>query len=375
MCAEVCPESAISIIADEEGFLYPSVDNLVCTRCGLCARTCAFINHFSESASGVTPRSYVAKHLDQTTRMNSRSGAVFVACSDWILDNGGSVYGCVLDSNLIAVHIRATNKVDRDRMCRSKYVQSDTREIFNKVQTDLNEKRLVLYTGTGCQIDSLNKFLLTKGCETSNLFTLDIICHGVPSPLIFSDFIKWVERSFKGKVIEFDFRDKSQCGWDGHIESATLDGKKYIGVIFRELFYSNLCIRPSCYNCKYASASRISDITIGDAWGIKKALPEFNDNRGVSLVIINSKKGLKLLDIIKETCETKKVDLHDFLQKNLCEPSSPLGDRNRFWQFYFQGGIDNLIKIYANQSWLLRSKYKIKYFIRKLTKPKWFYLP
>lgn len=374
-CVYACPVSAINMQEDEEGFLYPSVNYVICTSCGLCSRNCAFLNKELISKKDNLPDAFVVKHLDQNVRMNSRSGGVFVALSDWIIDRGGVVYGCVLDENLNALHIRATNKIDRNRMCRSKYVQSDTRKIFSLIRNDLKENRLVLFSGTGCETDSVLSFLQHEHIETTNLFLMDIICHGVPSPKIFSDFIGWMEREFHGKVTEFEFRDKSKSGWDGYIETAKINNKNHSGTIYRELFQSDLCLRPSCYNCKYSTVFRTSDITIGDAWGIKKALPQFNDNRGVSLIIINSKKGKKILEIINEVSEVKPVNLAEMLQKNLYKPTNPPGNRDHFWNVYKKGGIDLIIEKFGYLPFLNRLSKRLKYFLRKVTKTKDFYLP
>lgn len=375
MCSDICPVSAITIQFDDEGFGYPVINKDLCVKCGLCARVCAFANRSINQNVQDMPKSYVAKHKLCDVRMNSRSGGVFVSCSDYILEQGGVVYGCVLNEDMKAVHMRAVNKKERDLMCRSKYVQSDTKGIYKLVADDLLADKFTLFTGTGCQVDALNSYLKQKKINTDKLYTMDIICHGVPSPMIFSDFIKWTEQKYSGKVIDFNFRDKTKRGWDGYVETFTVNGRRYSGGTYRDLFNTDCSIRPSCYNCKYTNIARVADITIGDAWGIKKLNPEFNDNRGVSLVILNTEKAINLFSGIKETCDIIEVPLEKMLQPNLIKPSKPKQDREKFWSVYCSEGIDSLIKEYASRPVSKRIKENFKYSIRKIKNQKGYYLP
>lgn len=365
VCYDICPTSAISIETDEEGFVYPQINNEKCVQCGLCTKVCAFSNKAIQRENDKLPSSYVMKHSNQNVRMNSTSGAVFVAVSDYILDNDGSVYGCVLDEKFQAVHIRAENRETRNLMCRSKYVQSNTKGIFSQVEKDLNENKMVLFSGTGCQIDSLYSYLNYKKTDLSKLYTMDLICHGVPSPRIYEDFLRWTERRYKGEITEFLFRDKIERGWDSHYESAVINNRKYVTGIYRELFYTNCSLRPSCYNCKYTSTKRCSDITIADALGIKNKLPHFYDSTGVSLVLINNDKGQEIFNKIKNNCFVEKVSLELMMQPNLKKASQPKKDREEFWRLYEQGGIELLIKKYAPYSLVNKVFRRINFIIKK----------
>lgn len=374
-CVDVCPCAAIKMKEDEEGFLYPCIDESICIDCGICGKMCAFANYTPVSSSKDTAICYVAKHKNLNVRMNSRSGGVFVSCSDWVLRQNGVVYGCILDHNLKAVHFRTETADMRNKMCRSKYVQSDTRNIFPQVKTDLEAGRTVLFSGTGCQVDGVKAYLKQKKTDTSHFYTIDIVCHGCVSPKIYSDYISFLEKKYKGNVTDFDFRDKTACGWDGHIETFVIHGKKRRSVAYRNIFYSNLSIRPSCYHCKYATISHPADVTIADAWGIKTAKPEFHDNRGVSLLLVNSEKGQEMLEQIEKECETAKLSLTDMMQPNLREPSKPNGDREKFWSAYRQGGIERIVKNYGAVSVGKRMKVRIKYKVRQILQGKKYYLP
>lgn len=368
VCYDVCPVSAISLKIDNEGFVYPDVDDNKCIKCGLCSKVCAFGNRKLEEKSDKLPTTVVAKHVDKDTRMKGSSGSIFIAVSDYILDNGGSVYGCVLNDEFKAVHMRATTKETRDLMCRSKYVQSDIKGIFPQIENDLAEKRMVLFSGTACQVDSLHSYLKYKKSDVSKLYTIDLICHGVPSPKMYEDYFKWSEKKHNGKITDFSFRDKEARGWNSHFESFVINNKKYVKGIYRELFYTNCPLRPSCYNCKYVSVNRYSEITIGDAWGIKKNLPHLYDDTGVSTVIINNDKGKELFEKIKSCFEYENVSLELLLQPNLQHASQPKKDREQFWKTYEQGGIDLLIKKYAPYSIVNRLFRKIKFIIKKKIK-------
>lgn len=375
-CVSVCPNSAISMCTDEEGFSYPAVDNKSCIECGLCTKHCAFANRMKQPLPKELPKCYIAKHRDTSVRMHSRSGGVFVACSDWVLQQGGVVYGCVLNDNMEAVHVCAESAEEQKFMCKSKYVQSNTNGIFSQVKIDLDAGRTVLFSGTGCQVDSLLGYLNHMRTDLTGLYTMDIICHGCASPLLFKDFIAWLEKKYQGKVTSFEFRDKTICGWDGHIESAIINGKKLTGITFREIFHTDLCIRPSCYNCKYASVARPADITIGDAWGIKKVLSEFNDNRGVSLFLVRGEKGALLKQAIEASCEEVELPLNGpLLQGNLHSPSKPKGNREAFWWIYQTGGIELLIEKYAKKSMTYKAKKRTKYLLRKVLMGRKYYLP
>lgn len=372
-CMNICPTNAISMKNDSEGFVYPSVDTSKCINCGLCDKNCSFFNKKKMERSINTI--YVAKHKNLNTRMNSRSGAVFVASSDWILQNNGVIYGCILDNNMYVKHIRADNITTRNLMCKSKYAQSDISNIINQIITDLNNNLMVLFTGTGCQIEGLLSVLKVKKIDYSKLYTIDLICHGCASPLIFNDYIKYLEKKHNGKITSFDFRDKTLCGWDGYIESYIINNYKYKSSIYREIFNTDLCIRPSCYNCKYCTTNRNSDITIGDAWGIKKSMPNFNDNRGVSIFIIQSQKGSELFEQIQKDCDIAELPIEKMLQPNLKAPSKPKGNREEFWKIYYECGIEGIIDKYGKVSLNKKFKSFFGYRLRKIIQHKKYYLP
>lgn len=275
------------------------------------------------------PKVYAVKHKNEETRAASQSGAVFTAISDWALENNGTIYGCVLDKDFKAGHVRTDIADGRNRMRGSKYVASSLGDVFGSVKADLSEGRKVLFTGTSCQIAGLKGFLQK---DFGNLVCVDIVCHGVPSPRVWHAYLDWQMKRNGAEVRAVDFRNKRDFGWHGHIETLTFDnGKRVDSEVYRNLFYGHMALRPSCYECPYKSVLHPGDITIGDYWGIEKAAPEMDDNKGVSLVLINSQLGESVFEAVKNETVWKETRLEDSMQPPLTAPFQRPAGRERFW--------------------------------------------
>lgn len=271
---------------------------------------------------------YAVKHIDNEVIQNSRSGGIFTALSDWILENNGVVYGCILDENNIARHDRAICKDKRDLMCGSKYVQSKMGDSFKNTREDLQKGNLVLFSGTSCQILGLKQFLQK---EYDNLLCVDIACHGVPSPKVWNSYLKW---QTKGNiVVKVDFRNK-KFGWREHIETIKTDKQEIHSRVWTTIFYGGNALRPCCYECPYKSIEHPGDITIADYWGIENSVPEFDDNRGVSLVIINSNKGSYYFNNIQDAIVCRKTRIEDSMQRAFIQPEKRPSTRDAFWEDY-----------------------------------------
>lgn len=355
-CMNVCPVNAITMIPDKEGFLYPYINQEKCNNCGLCRKVCSFndgYKHDSETPINV----YAVKHKSEEERVTSRSGGMFVALSDEILNNRGIVYGAEMDKNLYVLHKRVSTREDIHSLKGSKYVQSDMTDMFNQVKSDLIDQREVLFSGTPCQISGLRSFL-GENFNTEKLILCDIVCHGTPSPLIYEEYIKYFEKKHKHEIIKFDFRDKT-FGWDKHFESMWLDnGQKITQRYYTDLFYQHIIFRPACANCKFANLRRPSDITLADFWGIDKAVPGFNDNKGISLVFINSDKGKQIFELIKDKVHYIESKIEDCMQPNLRSPSTPATNRIDFWDDYQIKGFNYIMEHYTNYK--LTTKYTRK---------------
>lgn len=304
-CMNICPKQAITIKPDEDGFSFPEIDRDLCIECGLCNKVCAFQN---VPITGNAPIStYVAINKDRDVLSSSASGGIFGALASIILEKNGVVFGCAYNDKMEPEHICIDNLLDMKKIQGSKYVQSNINTTYTEAKKYLKNARWVLFTGTPCQIAGLKSYL---GKEYSNLITADIICHGVPSADFFKGYIQYLEDKLKGKVIDFKFRDKSN-GWSlrgkviykkqGKILQKTI---LPVDSYYYSYFLKGDIYRENCYECKYACGSREGDFTMGDYWGVEKAHSEIETKKGVSVLLVNSKKGTMLIDEL-----TKNLDL------------------------------------------------------------------
>ena len=358
-CKSICPTQAITMKVDEEGFLYPEIDLKLCVECGLCIKVCAFQNGYDTSNTFDRPEVYALKHKSDEVRKNSSSGGAFTAISDYILSKAGIIYGDTYNEEFRVTHQRAEKAKGRNKFRGSKYVQSDLKEVFNQINENLKNNRYVLFTGTGCQIAGLNSYLGQLKVDTENLLTVDIVCHGTPSPRIFADYISYLEKKNRSKIKQYYFRSKVN-GW-GHTEEVVFESGKHdhtslLSQTHKKLFYSDLCLRPSCYHCKFSNLHRPSDIMIGDFWGIEKSLPELDDDKGVSLVFINTTKGQEIFEKIKEKIDFVQSNTKDCLQHNLQQPTKIPKNREQFWDDYYKFGFVYIAKKYAGYSLKGRAK-------------------
>lgn len=350
-CASICPKDAITMEPDTLGFKYPKVDLDKCIDCGLCEKVCAFNDNYDKSLNLKEPEIYAARHKDIHEIETSRSGAAFIAISDYILENGGIVYGVGYKDHFRVAHKRATTKEERNEFKGSKYVQSDLDGIFRQVKEDLKQGNTVLFSGTPCQTAGLNSYIGKKFRE--NLVLVDIVCHGVPSPYIWQDYLTYLENKYKSKIIKVNFRDKSRIGWSGHIESFVFANKNKVELdVFKYLFGKNIMLRSSCGSCVFTNFNRPSDITIGDYWGWEKISKDFNDdNKGCSLLFINTIKGQILLNKISNNLFLLKSDKEKSVQPNLESPSV-LDKKNTDFKIDFQRrGFKYVAKKYGNIGW------------------------
>ena len=379
-CYSVCPTGAIRMEADEEGFLYPAVDADKCIGCLRCEKVCAFKEDQAqktylpegkagrEAESGGWPRAYAAKLSDDAERMRSQSGGMFAALSEYMLETGGAVYGCAFDEAFRAVHIRTQDRSGRDRLRYSKYVQSDMGDIFAEVEKDLNAGTKVLFSGTSCQAAGLQSFLKSRGNRhTDLLYCTDIICHGVPSPLIWSDYLNWESAKAGSEPEEVLCRNKKRYGWKSHVVSIRFkNGKKVNSLVFPRLFYGHRTIRPACYKCPYKSTHHPGDITIADFWADEKALPGFRDNKGVSLVLVNNERDARYLEECGKYLILRDADLKECMQKPMQSPYDPPEDRELFWQRYREQDFEKIAVDYTGHTLKQRIKWRIKELILDL---------
>ncbi len=318
-CASICAHDAISMEPDALGFLYPKVDASKCVDCGLCEKVCQFNDNYDRSLNLSEPLAYAARHKDINEVMKSRSGAAFAAISDYILEQGGVVYGVGYKDHFRVAHKRATTKEERDEFRGSKYVQSDLTGIFRQVKEDLKMGLVVLFSGTPCQTSGLNAYVGKK--LRQNLILVDIVCHGVPGPNLWRDYLSFLEKKNGEKIAVVNFRDKELFGWNAHHESFEFvngKGKR----TFPYLFYKTIMFRHSCGVCHFTNFHRPSDITLADFWGWEKNVPCMNeDNKGINLVLINTEQGRDFFKLVQHQLNTQNLLLDNCIQPNLFHPT------------------------------------------------------
>lgn len=357
-CASICPHDAISMQPDALGFLYPTVNLSKCTDCHLCEKVCAFNDHYDISQNLPEPEFYGVRHKDINELMKSQSGAAFIALSDWILERGGIVYGAGYEGHFRVVHKRAATKETRDEFRGSKYVQSDLSGIFRQVRQDLQDGLIVMFSGTPCQTSGLNSYI-GKRLRT-NLYLVDLICHGVPAPNIWRDFIEYIENKTGQPVSHAKFRDK-KFGWSSHKETFKLGNGRIVQNenSYAFLFSKDVMLRQSCGICHYTNTSRPSDITIGDFWGYEKTDPNLgSDNKGLSIMLLNTEKGKSLFMNIKKNIIATPCIKENCLQANLCHPSILNDNRSNFEKDYIKYGLEHVMRKYGDMG----AKYKLMCF-------------
>ncbi|MDE6339922.1 MAG: Coenzyme F420 hydrogenase/dehydrogenase, beta subunit C-terminal domain, partial [Muribaculaceae bacterium] len=302
-CVQICPKECISLTSDNQGFSYPNVELERCINCRLCEKVCPVIN---QEKTRQPYRTHAALNPNDKVLHNSSSGGIFYALAEKTIMYGGVVFGARFDSNWNAIHDHTDSLDEIRKFQKSKYLQSKIGKSYKEVQDYLKSGIRVLFSGTPCQIAGLRSFL-RKDYE-EQLILVDIVCHGVPSPLIWQQYLKGVveQEGFSTKdIINIDFRDK-RMGWETYGMSILFKNNVCEDNFFSPLgsdvymhgFLKNLYLRPSCYKCPSKCGKAHSDITLGDFWGIRNKHSELYSHKGVSLILANTKKGEELLDTL-----------------------------------------------------------------------------
>ena len=368
-CMNICPKHAIKMEEDEEGFLYPKIDDNLCINCGLCEKTCAFQHGYKLNSRLNKMKVYAIKNKSTEVRDKSTSGGIFYEIANNVLKNNGVIYGVVFDENFHTKHTRTDNIDGIKKMMGSKYSQSELGDTYTNIKNDLKNGKEVLFTGTPCQVGGIIKYL--QNVDTSKLILVDIVCHGIPSPKLFKEYISFLENKKGKKVTEYYHRSKIN-GWNQTEEvrfnDEKLDFKSRLSQTWKRIFYTDLALRPSCYNCKYTNTERPGDITIGDFWGIELFNPEFADNKGVSLVMVNTEKGNKILEKIKDNLIISNQEIEKAIIKNpqIKEPTKV--DQNKrkiFWNDYKNKGFNYIAKKYGGYNTIGKIKNLAKRILKK----------
>lgn len=298
-CENICPKKCITMKEDHEGFRYPEIDEDSCINCGLCERVCPIK---LPKQNDDVPLSYVVQHKNSNILRTSTSGGFFTSIAKYAIEKGGVVFGATFDVNMELHHSYSDTLEGCKKFRGSKYVQSLIGDTYKQAKSFLDSGRIVVFSGTPCQIAGLYGFLKERIYE--NLITVDLVCRGVPSPLLFRKYISFYEKKGKSKIINYLSRDK-YYGYDYSTATIFFDNKKkqyHKGMeadIMLRLYFKNICSRPSCYNCHFKTLNRVSDFTIFDCWNAQSVSKKFSRN-GATNVFIHTPKGQLVFDKIKE---------------------------------------------------------------------------
>lgn len=347
-CMNVCPKKCIRMVSDEEGFLYPVVDKTKCVNCGLCEKICPVLNKKRSKTNN--SKAFACFNKDLDVRMKSSSGGIFSLLAKYILSNNGVVFGASFNDNFEVEHIAIDKSEDLHKLRTSKYVQSKIGQTYSEAKKFLDEDRLVLFTGTPCQIEGLLNYL---GKDYENLLTQDIVCHGVPSPLVWKKYLLYQKEKFGADIKNISFRYKNKKAMPYFVrfvfDNEKIYQKKYYKDFMMKAFLKHLCLRPACHQCAFKDKNRRSDITLADFWGVNFIAPRINDGRGISLVLIHSQKGELMFEKIAENIEKLEVDFEKSIKHNpsMTTSTKPSKKREKFMEELQLLEFKDLIKKYG----------------------------
>ena len=329
-CESICPFDAIAMTENELGFFYPLIDTSKCVECGLCRKTCPINQKLRISERS---RCFGVINNNKDERLKSSSGGVFPLLAKVILGELGIVYGATYNDQDIVEHIRVSDLQDLPRLQGAKYTQSNLHDTFMNVKTDLENGKKVLFSGIPCEIGGLKSYLKK---DYDNLLTVDLVCHGVPSPKAWKQYLKYrMEKDHEADLPRTVNLRNKDSGWSKYNYSVefSYDDKAYKNINgndpYMTAFVSNKLSRPSCENCHFKGIERCSDLTLGDFWGIWDIDSQMDDNMGTSLVITHTQKGLHALDNISEYCKIKEYQVNDAVQGNPSIVASSAADSRR----------------------------------------------
>lgn len=358
-CYSVCPKNAIKMVRDNEGFLYPEVDKEKCVNCGMCKKVCPILN--KAKLNVFKPKAYLFQNSNEKIRKDSTSGGIFTAIGEFVIKNNGIVYGATFDDNFVVNHIGVESTYELCKFRKSKYVQSNQNNCFKEIKQYLDNGKLVCYSGTPCQVGGLRTYLRK---DYENLILVDIMCHSVPSPLVFEKYKGYILKKMNAnKILNINFRDKNKYGYkysmmtvetDNGIYSQGIDTDPYL-----RAFFSDVSVRPSCYNCHFKTMKRVSDLTIWDCFNINEIDKSFDDDKGTTRVLVQSEKGEKLLENLDDV-RLKELDIN-IATKKVKEMTNSVNYNDKRKKFFENINDDNVFEKYYPTNF----KTKINSFVRK----------
>lgn len=367
-CYNCCPLNCITMEDDNEGFMYPRVDQNVCINCKKCEKVCPVIQ--KPTLGSFSEASFAAYSKNEQIRKCSSSGGVFSVLAQIVLKHNGVVFGAAFDDEFQVHHIRVESVKDLEKLRGSKYVQSRIEKTFKDAKEILESGREVYFSGTPCQIDGFKNYL---GREYENLITQDIICHGVPAPYVWDKYLDSVRNNINSEITQISFRDKL-LGWRKYsvrIEGANgkVEMSTFLDNPMMRAYLRDMCLRPSCYDCPSKGVKRSSDITLADFWNVSDFIDDFDDDRGTDLIICHSSKGMKLLQEAESAIECHKVDMRAVYENVPMNTSSRLPTkRNDFMEYLEHGSFVGSVQKYCTIPIHERLVTKIKLISKRISR-------
>lgn len=362
-CINACPVDAISLDKVHLDFRYPQINEDICIHCNRCEKACPILGNKGKPGEGY-PVAFAAKSENDPMRMRSSSGGVFYELADQMLRDGGYVCGAVFDDEFHVKHILSNAKEDILRMMGSKYAQSDVGYCYREIKEKLNAGEKVLFSGCPCQVAGLRTFL---GKEYPNLLLVELICHGIPSDHMLQTYIGMQERKYGAKLTRMEFRNKKK-GW--HNSSVRMEfghhrtySKPVAADAYMNGFLGSVTLKPTCYQCHFRNFTAGSDIILGDFWGAEVELPE-DDNKGISAILVNSGKGMDVLDRCNLTLTPADVETVIKYNKNLLCSVAPSPQRSLFYASADTNGFEEAIRQYLEENTIQKLKRQSRYALR-----------
>lgn len=366
-CKNVCSTNAIKMVGNVEGFLVPTVDKTKCVDCKMCDKVCPYLNRNNSSSKKPEDKVVSAYRKDSSKYKEYTSSGIFAELARIMIKNGGKVCGCIWDDEMHAKHILTDDINIVKKMSYSKYVQSSLEDCYKEIQESLKSGKNVLFCGTPCQVAALNNYVKFY---KENLYTIGIVCHGTPSPAVWEKYKTILEKKNNSRMIDANFRYKGKYGWLTPFTQYKFEnGKEEVKLSFTEdpyviAFGADILHRNTCYKCDYKGTKSGADLITGDFWGCSSNLLKKSKNRGISSVIVHTKKGNEMIDLLREKFEIQESseNLIEAENKPIYTPVKYNPVREKFYDSFGKTGNLNYIYIMFN-----RRKYKIKRVLYKIS--------
>lgn len=370
LCQDLCPKNAIFFDFDEEGFWYPIVNNSICINCGICKKNCPILSKSFENTFIKNMRILGIWNKNKEIRWESTSGGFFTTIAEYLIDKGFYIAGAIYEADFVVTHIVSKDISDIGKMRQSKYVQSNTENIYARVLELLKKGESVLFCGTPCQVAAICQ-IASK--YRNNLVTIDFVCAGVSSPVVFKKYLEWLEEKYHSKIKRVWFKNKRE-GWDQiGTEISFENGKKYFRIGLRDPFMisfvkDHVNIRKSCFGCQYRGLSHISDFTAGDFWGVEKFYPNITDNLGITALMINSERGIEIFEQIKNKFYVLDITIDEIVKYNptVIKSLKPGDNRHAFLTSTVRKGLKFAMIHYSSYRGVSKISIDYKYMKRKI---------